>query len=54
MGFIATVVGALSIWIVLWSTGTKSFDGFLLALLIITIAAGWRIISPNLPGNREH
>ena len=54
MGFIATATIALCVWITLWATGTKSFDAFLLALLIITLAAGWRIIAPDLPGNREH
>jgi len=54
MGFIATVTGAICVWIILWAIGAKSLDAFLLGLLIVTLAAAWRIISPNLPGNREH
>ena len=54
MGFIATVTGALCVWIIMWAVGTKSFDAFMVALLIIIVAAGWRIIAPNLPGSREH
>jgi hypothetical protein len=54
MGFIATATAAFCAWIVLWAVGAKSFDAFLLAIVIIILAAGWRIVSPNLPGNREH
>jgi hypothetical protein len=54
MGMIATITGALCVWIVLWAIGAKSFDGFLLAIVIAIFAVGWRMISANLPGNREH
>ncbi len=54
MGFIATVTGAFCVWIVLWAVGAKSFDAFLLAIVIIILAAGWRMVAANLPGKREH
>jgi hypothetical protein len=54
MGYIATVTAGLCAWIVLWAVGAKSFDAFLLALVIIILASGWRMVAPNLPGNREH
>jgi hypothetical protein len=54
MGFIATATAAFSAWIVLWAFGMKSFDAFLLAVIVIILAAAWRIVAPNLPGNREH
>ena len=39
--------------IALWSIGAKSLDGFLLALVIILVGAGVRILSGSLPGNRD-
>ena len=30
---------ALTLWVVLWAIGVKSFDAFLLALLIIIVGA---------------
>jgi hypothetical protein len=53
MGFIATVVGALSVWLVLWAIGAKSFDGFLVAIVIILAGISVLMIGKNLPGNRE-
>jgi hypothetical protein len=52
MGMIITSALALSLWIALWAIGAKSFDGFLLAMLIILIGAGMRIAASGLPGNR--
>ena len=50
---LAIVTGfALSLWIALWSIGAKAFDGFLLALVIILVAAGVRMLSGALPGDR--
>jgi hypothetical protein len=53
MGIILTTTFALSIWIVLWSQGFKAFDGFLLAVLLILLAAVGRAVGPLIPGNRE-
>ena len=52
MGLIITAALAFSLWITLWAIGAKTMDGFLLALLIILIGAGVRIVSSSLPGNR--
>ena len=52
MGLIITAALAFSLWIALWAIGAKSLDGFLLALLIILVSAGMRILSGSLPGNR--
>lgn len=49
---LATMVG-LVLWLVLWALNVKSFDAFMLTLLIILGAACARIIAPFLPGNRE-
>ena len=47
--FVATVVG-LVIWIVLWATGAKATDGFLVAAVVIMLGATARILAPYLPG----
>ena len=44
MGLAITTAIAFSIWIILASLGRSSFDGFLLALLIVLIAAGTGIV----------
>jgi hypothetical protein len=53
MGLLLTTIAGLVVWIVLWSIGVKGFDSFLLAVVMITIAAAARIIWPFLPGNRD-
>ena len=40
MGLLLTLIAGLVIWIVLWATGTKSLDAFLIPLLMVVIAAG--------------
>lgn len=52
MGFAVAVTFAFCTWIVLYSVGVKSFDGFLLALIIIVTAAGARIVSRKAAGDR--
>jgi hypothetical protein len=53
MGFILTVVVGFIVWIVLWSLEWKSFDAFLITVLIILVGATFRIVSPYLPGHRD-
>jgi hypothetical protein len=50
MGLVLATTFALVVWIVLWATGAKSIDGFLVATVIITLAATVRILKPYLPG----
>ena len=52
MGLYLTTCVGLVIWIVLWALGTKSFDAFLVTLLLVIVAATVRIVTPYLPGNR--
>lgn len=52
MGLFLTTCAGLVLWIVLWALWVKPFDAFLLALLLIIIAATLRIVTPYLPGNR--
>ncbi|CAB4930508.1 unannotated protein [freshwater metagenome] len=44
MGLAIVVTFALCLWIVLWSIGAKSFDGALLALIIVVVGAGARAL----------
>ena len=41
---------ALTLWVVLWAIGVKSFDAFLLAILIIIIGATVESLKRYLPG----
>jgi integral membrane sensor domain MASE1 len=52
MGLYLTTIAGLVVWIVLWAIGFKSFDGFLITLVMVLIAAAARIFGPYLPGNR--
>ena len=42
---VAFTVG-LVIWIVLWALGTKSFDAFMITILLVVVAATARIAEP--------
>ena len=44
---VALTVG-LVVWIVLWALGVKSFDAFLVCLVIFLPAAAWQVFSPGL------
>ena len=48
-----TVTFSISLWIVLWSIGVKAFDGFMLALLFIVVAAGVKVLLEYLPTQRD-
>jgi hypothetical protein len=49
----AAVTFSLCLWVVLWSIGVKALDGMILVLLIVVIAAGIKILSGYLPGQRS-
>ena len=53
MGLLLTLIAGLVVWIVLWAIGVKSFDAFLITIVMVLVAATVRIFSPYLPGNRE-
>ena len=52
MGLLLTTIAGLMLWIVLWALDVKSFDAFMLTLLMIVLAATLRMVAPYLPGNR--
>jgi hypothetical protein len=54
MGLFLTTCAGLVIWIILWALGAKSFDAFLITLLMVIVAATLRIVTPYLPGNRPN
>ena len=53
MGVLLTLIAGLVVWIVLWAIGAKSFDAFLITLVMLIVAAAARLIWPTLPGNRD-
>ncbi|HEU4395188.1 MAG TPA: hypothetical protein VFS92_06450 [Planctomycetota bacterium] len=53
MGVLLTLTAGLSVWIVLWSLGAKSFDAFLITIVMLIVAAAAHLIWPTLPGNRD-
>ena len=42
---VALTVG-LVVWIVLWALGAKSFDAFMITILLVVVAATARIVEP--------
>jgi hypothetical protein len=53
MGLLLTLIAGLVIWVVLWATGTKSLDAFMIPLLLVVIAAAFQMLTPHLPGRRS-
>ena len=57
MGIVVATTFALSLWVVLTALGFSSFDGIMLALVIIVAAAGARLLSRSVgsvgPGSRD-
>ena len=53
MGIFLSFVAGLVVWVVLWATGAKSFDAFLITILFVIIAVAFHIAWPYLPGNRR-
>ncbi len=57
MGIVLATTFALSLWVVLTALGFSSFDGIMLALVIILLAAGARVLRSSVgsvgPGSRD-
>ncbi len=54
MGLLLAVTAGLVVWIVLWATGAKGFDAFMLAAAIMLVGASLKILSGYLPGRRRN
>jgi hypothetical protein len=52
MGVILTLIAGLTVWIVLWAIGAKSFDAFMITGLMLVLAAAGHLLAPHLPGRR--
>jgi hypothetical protein len=50
MGLVLATTAAMLVWIIAWSIGFNAIDGFLVATVIITLAATVRVLKPYLPG----
>jgi len=53
MGVLLTLIAGLVVWIVLWAIGVKSFDAFMITIVMVIVAAAAHLIWPTLPGNRD-
>jgi hypothetical protein len=47
MALLLTTIAGLVVWIVLWAIGVKSFDAFLITLLMIILAATPSVFSKH-------
>lgn len=54
MGIYLSLIAGLVVWVVLWGASLiKSFDAFLIGMLIVLLAATFHIVRPYLPGGRR-
>ena len=53
MGLLLTLIFGLALWIVLWAIGAKSFDAFLITLVLMIVATAAHFVWALLPGNRD-
>jgi hypothetical protein len=49
-----SLIAGLALWVILWGTSLmKSFDAFLLGMLLVLLAATWHIVVGYLPGAKD-
>ena len=53
LGLLLTTIAGLVVWIVLWAIGVKSFDAFLITMVMVLLAATVHVFASVLPGNRS-
>lgn len=53
MGLVITATFAACLWVTLTALGAKSLDALLLALVIVLVVAGSRLLVGALPGVRN-
>jgi hypothetical protein len=53
MGVLLTLITGLVVWVVLWAIGAKSFDAFMITVLMLVIAAAGYLLAQHLPGSRR-
>jgi len=50
VGVLLTLIAGLVVWVVLWAIGAKSFDAFMITVLMLVVAGGAHLLFPHLPG----
>ena len=54
MGIYLTLIVGLVVWVVLWGASLmKSFDAFLIGMLLVLLAATFSILGRYLPGGKD-
>jgi Mn2+/Fe2+ NRAMP family transporter len=53
MGVLLTLISGLVVWVVLWALGVKSFDAFMITILMLVLAAAGYMLGPHLPGRQR-
>lgn len=54
MGIFLTLIVGLTLWVLLWGTDLmKSFDAFIIGMILVVLAATTRLVLPYLPGTRR-
>jgi hypothetical protein len=46
MTLLLSLIVGLVVWLVLWAVDVKSFDAFLITILIVLIAGTMRVVTP--------
>jgi hypothetical protein len=52
MGLALTTALAFCLWVFLWAIGVKGFDGMLITIVIVLVAATIKSLTKFLPGAR--
>ncbi len=50
MGLAFTTALAFCLWIIMWALGVKGFDGMLIVIVIVLVAATVKSLTKFLPG----
>lgn len=54
MAVFLTLIASLALWTILWGASImKSFDAFIICMLLVLLAATAKLIAPYLPGGRR-
>jgi hypothetical protein len=49
-----SLIASLALWTILWGVGLmKSFDAFIICMLLVLLAATAKLVTPYLPGGRR-
>jgi Mn2+/Fe2+ NRAMP family transporter len=53
MGLLLTLIAGLVVWIVLWATGVKGFDAFMITILMLIVAGAAHVLMQFMPGRQR-